>query len=99
MISRSLLEVSPLAAPEPPVSGRQLRQKQQLDFLLKRQLQFKEAAITAKKKGDMTAAKKFLLAAKVSLTFYSEACKLEIILLLIISEHISNTKVVLEINF
>ncbi|CAG9534501.1 unnamed protein product [Cercopithifilaria johnstoni] len=61
---RALPEVSPFAAPELSISGRQSRQKQQLDFLLKRQLQFKEVAIAAKKKGDITAAKKFLLAAK-----------------------------------
>ncbi|KAL3998521.1 hypothetical protein ACH3XW_15385 [Acanthocheilonema viteae] len=61
---RPLPEVGPFAAPEPSISGRQSRQKQQLDFLLKRQLQFKEAAIAAKKKGDITTAKKFLLAAK-----------------------------------
>ncbi|VDO28433.1 unnamed protein product [Onchocerca flexuosa] len=61
---RPLPEVGPFAAPEPSISGRQSRQKQQLDFLLKRQLQFKQAAIAAKKKGDMITAKKFLLAAK-----------------------------------
>ncbi|VDK72576.1 unnamed protein product [Onchocerca ochengi] len=61
---RPLPEMGPFAAPEPSISGRQSRQKQQLDFLLKRQLQFKQAAIAAKKKGDMITAKKFLLAAK-----------------------------------
>uniref|UniRef100_A0A915Q3H4 DM14 domain-containing protein n=1 Tax=Setaria digitata TaxID=48799 RepID=A0A915Q3H4_9BILA len=66
---RPLPEVGVFAAAESSVSGRQSRQKQQLDFLLKRQLQFKQAAITAKKKGDVTAAKKFLLTAKVIFTF------------------------------
>ncbi|EJD74655.1 hypothetical protein, variant [Loa loa] len=64
MLRRPLPEVGPFVASEPSVSGRQSRQKQQLDFLLRRQLQFKEVAIAAKKKGDMTTAKKFLLAAK-----------------------------------
>uniref|UniRef100_A0A0R3RRE9 C2 domain-containing protein n=1 Tax=Elaeophora elaphi TaxID=1147741 RepID=A0A0R3RRE9_9BILA len=61
---KPLPEVGPFAAAESSISGRQSRQKQQLEFLLKRQLQFKEAAIAAKKKGDMTTAKKFLLVAK-----------------------------------
>lgn len=69
MSQEPLPEVGSFAAPEPSISGRQLRQKHQLDFLLKRQLQFKEAALAAKKKGDITTAKKFLLAAKVSLKF------------------------------
>ncbi|KAM3720361.1 Coiled-coil and C2 domain-containing protein 1-like [Dirofilaria immitis] len=64
MSRRPLPEVGPFSAPEPSISGRQSRQKQQLDFLLKRQLQFKQAAIAAKKKGDMITAKKFLLDAK-----------------------------------
>ncbi|VDN19265.1 unnamed protein product [Gongylonema pulchrum] len=62
---RPLPEVGPFAAPEQTESGRQSRQKQQLDFLLKRQMQFKQAAVAAKNKGDIEAAKKFLLAAKV----------------------------------
>ncbi|VDM97619.1 unnamed protein product [Thelazia callipaeda] len=61
---KPLPSVGPLAASEPSVSGKQWRQKQQLEFLLKRQLQFKQAAIVAKKKGDVISAKKFLLAAK-----------------------------------
>uniref|UniRef100_A0A0N5AWX2 C2 domain-containing protein n=1 Tax=Syphacia muris TaxID=451379 RepID=A0A0N5AWX2_9BILA len=36
----------------------------QIDFLLKRQLQFKQAAVVAKQRNDLTSAKKYLLAAK-----------------------------------
>uniref|UniRef100_A0AAF5RWP9 C2 domain-containing protein n=1 Tax=Wuchereria bancrofti TaxID=6293 RepID=A0AAF5RWP9_WUCBA len=61
---RPVPEVGSFAAPEASISGKQSRQKQQLDFLLQRQFQFKEAAIAAKKNGDVTTAKKFLLAAK-----------------------------------
>ncbi|VDK49125.1 unnamed protein product [Gongylonema pulchrum] len=67
---RPLPEVGPFAAPEQTESGRQSRQKQQLDFLLKRQMQFKQAAVAAKNKGDIEAAKKFLLAAKVTRKYF-----------------------------
>ncbi|VIO96344.1 Uncharacterized protein BM_BM6408 [Brugia malayi] len=64
MSRRPLREVGSLGAPEASISGKQSRQKQQLDFLLQRQFQFKEAAIAAKRNGDVATAKKFLLAAK-----------------------------------
>ncbi|VDN90458.1 unnamed protein product [Brugia pahangi] len=64
MSRRPLPEVGSLGAPEASISGKQSRQKQQLDFLLQRQFQFKEAAIAAKRNGDVETAKKFLLAAK-----------------------------------
>uniref|UniRef100_A0A914WVX9 DM14 domain-containing protein n=1 Tax=Plectus sambesii TaxID=2011161 RepID=A0A914WVX9_9BILA len=47
--------------PSPP---KQSRNSQQLDFLEHRQMQFKQAALLAKQKGDMELAKKYLRAAK-----------------------------------
>lgn len=66
---RPLPETGPFAAAGPSVSRAQTRQKQQLEFLLKRQLQFKQAAMNAKNKGDIVNAKKYLLAAKVVVSF------------------------------
>lgn len=42
------------------VGGKQSRQEQQLNFLLERQRQFKLAALSAKKRGDLAAAKNYL---------------------------------------
>src|SRR5580700_10705641 len=47
-----------------PTPPKQSRQEEQLDFLLLRQAQFKEAALLAKRRGDMEAAKTFLRQAK-----------------------------------
>lgn len=41
-------------------------QKVQVEFLLKRQLQFKQAAVLAKNQKDIALAKKYLVTAKVS---------------------------------
>lgn len=59
-------QVGPLAPVLQPSSGPKIqsRQNQQLEFLLKRQQQFKQAALIAKNKNDMALAKKYLLAAK-----------------------------------
>jgi coiled-coil and C2 domain-containing protein 1 len=47
-----------------PTPPKQSRQEEQLSFLLHRQAQFKEAALLAKKRGDMDAAKTYLRQAK-----------------------------------
>jgi len=52
--------------PSPP---KQTRQQQQFDFLEKRQTQFKQAAVAAKRAGNLQLAKKYLLTAKVITTF------------------------------
>lgn len=49
----------------PPAKQSRSRQQEQLEFLLHRQAQFKEAALIAKKKGDMERAKDLLRQAKV----------------------------------
>ncbi|KAK0425709.1 hypothetical protein QR680_009332 [Steinernema hermaphroditum] len=54
----------PLAAVDPRSGGPPSRQQNQLQFLLTRQKQFKDAAILAKKRGDVITAKKYLLSAK-----------------------------------
>ncbi|VDM45287.1 unnamed protein product [Toxocara canis] len=63
---RQANEIGPLAPAAPPSAGQlpQSRQSQQLDFLIKRQLMFKQAALAARKKGDLETAKKYLLSAK-----------------------------------
>jgi hypothetical protein len=63
--------VIPLAdgGPSPP---KQSRNSQQLDFLENRQLQFKQAALLAKRKGNMALAKEFLLKAKVGVLIESQ---------------------------
>jgi hypothetical protein len=61
--STSVLPTS-ASGPSPPKVARS-RQEEQLEFLLHRQQQFKEAALLAKKRGDIEGAKKFLLQAKV----------------------------------
>uniref|UniRef100_A0A9J2PQA3 C2 domain-containing protein n=1 Tax=Ascaris lumbricoides TaxID=6252 RepID=A0A9J2PQA3_ASCLU len=63
---RQANEVGPLAPVATSIAGQlpQSRQGQQLDFLLKRQLLFKRAALAARKKGDIQTAKKYLIFAK-----------------------------------
>uniref|UniRef100_A0A915BT43 C2 domain-containing protein n=1 Tax=Parascaris univalens TaxID=6257 RepID=A0A915BT43_PARUN len=63
---RQANEIGPLAPVAAPIAGQlpQSRQGQQLDFLLKRQLLFKRAALAARKKGDIQTAKKYLISAK-----------------------------------
>ncbi|KAJ0181591.1 hypothetical protein K1T71_002313 [Dendrolimus kikuchii] len=56
---------SPSPSPRPaPRAGASTRYEKQLAFLLQRQKQFKEAAIKAKKNGDIEQAKEYLRAAK-----------------------------------
>lgn len=68
---RQANEVGPLAPVATSIAGQlpQSRQGQQLDFLLKRQLLFKRAALAARKKGDIQTAKKYLISAKVRYSF------------------------------
>lgn len=55
---------SSISPPSAKVSGRTTRQEKQLGILLKRQKEWKEAAIAAKKSGDMAKAKDCLRQAK-----------------------------------
>lgn len=70
--SRVNHEIGPFAATVPLNSrdGCKSRQSNQLEFLQKRQLLFKQAALFAKQKGDIIAAKKYLLASKVVKVFF-----------------------------
>ena len=53
------------AASETPSPPKQSRQEQQLEFIQHRQVQFREAALHAKRNGDTDLAKRYLLQSKV----------------------------------